>query len=209
MRTIHAPGCLAPIFIILSASTEEGCRDRFQVESALGMDLVSSPQCRIVHCNGIPTTKLKKALKHIVGSEGYGGEDIDRGIEDIIISARGDLRHAITEMQFFCSSFQRAPKALLKRTRKSGKRKRKMSQQASIPRETSRGWHQGCHRNSQGSFQVALLQEDENNQLAFDPDRILSNCRSGDLMLGYWCTMGQNSTLRSRAGRIYGNCGQD
>ena len=125
LRTIHAPGCLAPIFIILSASTEEGCRDRFQVESALGMDLVSSPQCRIVHCNGIPKTKLKKALKHIVGSEGYGGEDIDRGIEDIIISARGDLRHAITEMQFFCSSFQRAPKALLKRTRKSGKRKKK------------------------------------------------------------------------------------
>ena len=62
-----------------------------------------------------------------------------------------------------------------------------MSQQASIPRETSEvGIKDAIFATHRVASKLLYCKRDENNQLAFDPDRILSNCRgSGDLMLGY------------------------
>ena len=101
-----------PMIIIASEGEDVGEAMTLPgIARLLGTQVLSNPRTRVVEIDRCPETRMRKALKRVADASGatrtLGAAVLDAAIENTITTARGDVRHAIATLQFFCMRHSR------------------------------------------------------------------------------------------------------
>ncbi|CAM9251837.1 unnamed protein product [Chrysoparadoxa australica] len=101
LRTIlnsFIPRSPHPVVLILSAANEKTSFNA-QLEGILGADLLNSPLVRVIGCNPIAVTALRKCLTAVGKAESIPGQLLKSQVEEVLVSCQGDIRQALMTMQ--------------------------------------------------------------------------------------------------------------
>jgi len=102
MSSLHSPSSsLHPIVLCVTTEHEAGGGGaEHAIERTFGKELLQHPRVALIKCNPINNTELIKALQRVIKGEQL---DVpDEVMRDILDSCFGDVRHAISTLQYLC-----------------------------------------------------------------------------------------------------------